>query len=300
MRANLSVNICPACKGNANPDNAILCTGCSQPYHQSCSARTSKLDSGAFSKCCGPPSRSASPIHSQDNDILVAIAKLGEKLRSEIKTQIDGIKNDTSHIRESLDSLSARIINLETTTESINLRTESLEFRVDSIDKLIPTLPTQGKLDTQSDKLVRELNDRHMRRRNLIVYNMPESADKSKDLESFRSLAKLISNDCINAIKFCVRLGRFNNIANKIRPLKIIFQTEKHVDSFVDDFWKCKQEVDKYPGLTQYTISRDKTPQQAAEYQTLRAEMHRRMNSGETNLKIITYGGIQKIIKTKQ
>ena len=96
-------NICPGCKTNVvNLDVAVQCSVCETPYCQSYAAIQTKLDSGGFSKCCGPPSRSTSTNPMQNNDLLKAINKMETSIQEEFNKQLALLKEDPYAIKTSL------------------------------------------------------------------------------------------------------------------------------------------------------------------------------------------------------
>lgn len=148
------------------------------------------------------------------------------------------------------------------------------------------------------DVVVHELADREQRRKNLIVFNMPESVQgtneskKRVDEQSVRSLiSNLVPEDLSQARINVVRIG--NRGDNKIRPLKVVLPSE----TIVANILRNSKKLHDLPQYDRVAVSSDRTPMQRQQYNLLKRELDQRVASGERDLRIRFTNGIPKITK---
>lgn len=191
----------------------------------------------------------------------------------QVKEDIKNIKNDYSMTQEKMKNLEKEISDIKSADCSDNLTSKS-------------SLPCQ-------EHLILELQERSERAKNLVVTGITEINDKNyntrgnHDIEEFMNLVTLVLGDCPKPSK-SMRLGRY--IPGKDRPLKICF------DDGVTPKLLLKNKA-KFP--ENIRIYYDQTPAQKNHLQTVKNELKKRLENGETDLIIKYIKGIPRIVKDK-
>lgn len=147
--------------------------------------------------------------------------------------------------------------------------------------------------------VVAELAERESRRRNLIIFRMPESleadaqARKRADEESVRKLLDDL-NCAVNISQDQLRVIRIGSRKEGgIRPLKIVLPSEEVVNKVVQNASRLRR-------MTQYgdiALSVDKTPIQRQQYRQTKEQLDARVARGERGLRIRQIGGLARIVK---
>lgn len=151
--------------------------------------------------------------------------------------------------------------------------------------------------DDMMEQIVMEVSDRAKRRRNVIIFGIPEPAQNttsseriSKDHDEVAAVLEVITPELDVAGIKPVRLGRFTT--GKNRPLKIQLDTEEQVIGVIKNSTRLRNtKFDK-----KVSVSFDRTSRQQAFYKKVKSELVERQNSGESNLKIKHINGIPKIV----
>ncbi|KAB0801859.1 hypothetical protein PPYR_04045 [Photinus pyralis] len=136
--------------------------------------------------------------------------------------------------------------------------------------------------DNLFEDVVYEINQRQIRKRNLIVYGVPENNIIQQDRQQINeTLSKL--DPAINDPQFSThRLGRFDHTNTRPRPIKVVLEEEQFVRNYV---LKSSQ-LRSMPLYKHISLSFDRTPRQINYYRKIKKQLDERIAAGESNLKI--------------
>lgn len=210
--------------------------------------------------------------------------------KDEMAAVADGMK----HINGCLDAINKKLDELEPRLKSTEDRLDEIEDRLENVQA------GASKVDPES--VLEELNDRSMRARNLLVYNIPESGspDVKVRVAHDNDIAnKLIESVIPSQIKHhkTVRLGKINQ--GRPRPLKIIFNSDVEVRSFIANF--DEENIKKLDArLADISIARDRTLRERQYLKDLRSELDKREKRGEKGLTIKYRNGVPAIVHKLQ
>lgn len=175
---------------------------------------------------------------------------------------------------------------------SLKAEVESLNTRVAESDA------TNCFRGFQFEEVIQEATERINRKQNLIIYGIPEQSSsipserQTRDTTAVKDvLAHLSPNIDIDNIK-PVRLGKYDSTRDSSRAIKIRLNEERAVYQLLGKAKNLKDSA-RYARIN---ISPDRTRKQIEYYQTLKDELARRTESGETNLKIKYINGIPRIV----
>lgn len=299
-----SKEICKVClKGVI--DKGVECDGpCRNWFHPDCvrvtSAEYKKIADGTTKswKCgridCVSHSDAGDPIQELSlkmSSLLSNFTTLATKV--EIKAVSDGIddlKNEISALREEFVTFEPRL--------------KATEDRLDAIEEKLSSGNCGGSSNNNPEEVIRELNDRASRARNLLFYNIPEhsgadvGARVAHDRELIVKLTQAVAPNLIQQgdIKL-VRIGKPNK--NKSRPLKVIFRSDSDAQALIGHFSQdTAAKTDKI--FANVTVSRDRTPSERDYLKNLRSELERRTKNGERGLTIKYRNGIPTIISNSK
>ena len=182
------------------------------------------------------------------------------------------------NLSQALNDISSKIDDLRSRCNS--LRTEiNTELMDASVHNSVSEPSSISALN-----IVNELADREQRKKNLIVYNFPESNDHAADKTAFLKLYSTIFHLDANITKI-FHLGKKND--GKHRPLLIGLEHEENKSSILSSSYKlCNH--DQYKHV--YIVA-DKTKFERDKHKRLVDELKQRRADGETNM-IIRNGSI--------
>lgn len=191
----------------------------------------------------------------------------------------DIIKAETTKLLAKITELETKLADITSAKNDVNLST------------------------TQFEDIISEVNERNIRKRNIIIFNLEEpSSNLNKDQRTeyeksnISKVLSVVSNENTSAYLGYHRLGKFTPNNTRPRPLKIILENENEVLSVIKNASKLKQNND----FKNVSISFDKTPRQISVYQELRRQLTERQKNGEMNLKIRYTQGVRKIVALNQ
>lgn len=147
------------------------------------------------------------------------------------------------------------------------------------------------------DDLVLELSEREKRKKNLMVFGVPESlattsADRKRADSEF--IVGFISQLCGEVDLSQIGVYRVGTrIETKTRPIKINFKTEDSVQMII----RKANIIRSLPEYERLSVSFDRTPSQQRQYRLIRQQLDDRRKSGEQNLKIRYTAGVPRIVK---
>lgn len=147
------------------------------------------------------------------------------------------------------------------------------------------------------EEIVEEINQRNIRRFNLIVFGVEEQDQQQPNTVRIENDKKEVTN-IVNFIDTnldisnfkLIRIGSFT--AGKTRPIKIVLDEEKHVHNLIRKAHVLKNNA----SYNQIAISFDRTPKQIDYYRNVKKQLDDRKNNGEKDIKIKYINGIPKIV----
>nr|CAI5834913.1 unnamed protein product [Callosobruchus analis] len=215
---------------------------------------------------------------------MTKIMEENAKLANVFQTKIANMEVEVRKI----SSLENKVAQLE---QQLTMLTAKIE-ESDSKHTSIPENPQEERDNsTQKIDVIREINERQLRKKNLIVFNLTEAdggntTDKVTAQEMISSVCPAIPTNNLKVY----RIGKA--LLNKTRPLRIIMNSHSDVRA---TFSKIK-ELKSNPNYKDIALGFDKTQTQLNEYRNLKQELNRRLAQGEMNLKIRYYNDIPKIV----
>lgn len=151
----------------------------------------------------------------------------------------------------------------------------------------------------ESEKIIQEISERDKRKSNVILYGCDESDCTSNnvqvelDVVMVKEVCSLlqITDDSLKVS----RLGKFDSTqTRRRRPIKVSFQTESHVITALRNLPNLKS-TSRFSGISVY---RDRTPMQLQIHRNAKAELTKRLENGEENLKIKYNRGIPTVVSS--
>lgn len=215
---------------------------------------------------------------------------------SDIKSQIEEIKTSTTNISLEQNQISSKLSELESKILSNEETIKTQESDIFHLKNLTPTTASSSTNLYNNEKIIRELQERNLREKNIIIVGLPEqtSADwykrQSLDESAVKNFLTNINSEYPKLITKIFRIGKF--IPNKNRRLKVCFNSR-------DTAIAILQNKNKIPSKDIKVFS-DQTPAQQKFLSELREELERRKQKGEENLIIKYYRGMPKIISTSK
>ena len=206
-------------------------------------------------------------------------------LRS-LQTEQTNLHRIISDISNKLNELSSQNRNLQKQIEDVCFQITSPQNQITGTSETVSqtTAPTSESPTTAALSIADELADRERRKNNLIIYNLPESTDNSKDKSFFTELCKSVFDTTVKITK-SLRLGKKHE--NKNRPLLIGLENQQNVVNITSRAAYLRHH-DKYENIY---IAPDMTKYQRSKHKQLVDELKRRKSNGENNL-IIRNGEI--------
>lgn len=211
----------------------------------------------------------------------------------QLKIQVTQLQLEVRELKEGNNKASrsyADVLKFQAEAEVLKGNLSKLEQRVGDIG-----LPGEEKCGIEP--AISEMADREKRASNVMLFGLPESS--GGDLEERRrgemqEVAALLSliDESVSTVGVKIhRIGRPES--GKIRPVKIVFQNKATALQIL----KQKKKLDNIQGRY---IKGDLTLMQRKILKNVVAELQRRTESGEKDLKIKYFNSIPKIIQSKQ
>lgn len=291
---------CPVCvKSVLDSDEGMGCGGaCQRWFHRTC-INMSKADYQRYcgnntlhwycsrTDCVDTANMSLTQLSSQMTSVLSKLDKLlGQAKKideiskdvSEIKTELSTIRDGLSDLEPRMDSVEERVVNIETQLKSsMNISSGDIEATI------------------------AEFNERLRRSKNIMIYNLAESASNdagrrmSHDLDMIQKLlTPLHPTLAFDKLK-AFRVGK--KLAGKSRPLKVILSNVSEASNIVGKFSaEAAAEID--PSFSSVKMSRDRTPRETLHLRSLNSELNERISRGEKDLTIKYISNVPQIVKT--
>jgi hypothetical protein len=208
--------------------------------------------------------------------------------------------DDLASIHKDISSINTQINQVNEKLTNIEPRIIDSENRIKTLEDEVLVLKNGNPSSSNVETILEEINDRELRSRNIIFYNVPESSSSSTSIriDHDKSItSKLIHSFCTSDPDCSFKLYRVGRpVKNKPRPLKVIFQTPNPVMDICKNF-DPKRLVDIDPSLENVSLSRDRTLHERKYLSDLRATLKERTDKGENDLTIKYVNGTPKIVK---
>lgn len=197
---------------------------------------------------------------------------------------LNQLTNIKTLIQSEIAKLLAKITELENNIQSISNINNGTSSEVTS---------------SQMENIIAELNERNIRKTNIILFNVNEqpsamSKDQrfNKEKSEVSEIVKQVSSEVATENINFHRIGKFNDTNNRPRPIKVTLSNEPDVHKLIKNANKLKQS-NKFKSIS---IAFDRTPRQISYYNELKEQLNARIDKGEQNLKIKYIQGVPKII----
>ncbi len=143
-----------------------------------------------------------------------------------------------------------------------------------------------------SNVILDELTDRERRKRNILLFDVPDNNNKVEDSNLISKLTAFYGNNIEVVAHF--RLGP--HTATKKRPIKIIFKKQEHVATFFKDIANLKKD----PYFSSFQFCNDYTNRQRDHLKNLQIDLRAiKARDPNANVSIKHIDGNPKLI-TKQ
>ena len=201
-------------------------------------------------------------------------------LRS-VQAEQENLHRIISEVSNKLDNLTSQNINLQKQIEDVCHRNDSLQNQITDTSKTTSqtAASTTESSTTTVLSIADELADRERRKNNLIIFNLPETSDQSKDIAFSNELCQSVFAITVKITK-SLRLGK--KVENKNRPLLISLENQNNTSYITSRAAYLRQHA-KYENI--YIVP-DTTKYQRFKHKGLVDELKRRKANGEENLVI--------------
>lgn len=280
----VKLDTCAKCNETVS-DDCIACYWCAQWEHRTCAnikedelvILNSNSENILFfcSQCLPNLPNALSPFkfHSQ----------LNEKFESKLKS----FEDLTVQIGKSLEDFASKIDHLLSSQSGLQMEVDSVSQSLQNPTAPVGTsgsVPNHTSASSAAQNIVDELADRDRRKKNIIVYNLPEAKDREADKGSILSLCKTAFDFDIPITKI-IRLGK--KVDNRHRPLLVGFEHEDDKVIILSRAYLLHRH-DQYKRVF---IAPDRTKFEREKHRKLVNELRQRQSQGETGL-IIRNGNI--------
>lgn len=137
---------------------------------------------------------------------------------------------------------------------------------------------------------MQELNDRNIRKYNVLLFNLPEtnsvSGISNEDTIFVNKFFNLLSPEIALSIRTLMRLGKDQQMAPRPRLLRVTLTDETCV----------RKAITAYRDVGILFLVWDKTPMQVKQYRKAREMMEQRLRKGERDLRLIYQRGEPRIV----
>lgn len=159
-----------------------------------------------------------------------------------------------------------------------------LSSRIDTLENKLRGVSEGDNRLNANEEILQELSDRQRRKRNIVLFNVPEKENgENRNAEDSATIKQILNevDPIINtSITNAWRLGKFSK--DKNRPLKVILENE----SIVGIVLRKAKNIKTSEKFGRISISADRTPMQINAYKKVKQELDNRISMGETNIRI--------------
>ncbi|VEN41371.1 unnamed protein product, partial [Callosobruchus maculatus] len=156
--------------------------------------------------------------------------------------------------------------------------------------------PNSSQNNVDFEQVIQEINERNKRKRNLILYGLPEQDQQlssvmriEKDESQVREIISSMDHALVIDNFKPIRLGRYDE--GKVRPVRITLQHDNDVFVAMKNAKSLK--TGRYKHIQ---ISFDRTLKQRQYFKEVKAELDAKNASGTEKYKIRHVDGIPKIV----
>lgn len=208
---------------------------------------------------------------------------------TELKVQLMNIRKDVDVLKENENQRKqsyAEVLRVKTEAQEIKGGLHKLQEKVEKIDH-------SEKPITVEPNIVEELCEREKRASNILFFGVPETHTQNREEKTKQEnkkvaeLLKQIDESIAVEEISTFRLGKPEN--NKLRPIKVVLPDKK----IAKDILRQRNKLN----VGGVYIKGDLTVMQRSYLRDVLAELKRRTEAGEANLKIRYYNSIPKIVK---
>lgn len=249
----------------------------------------------------------------------VAVGKAFEDVNNKITKEVGELRASVDVLQEARDVSEAQIgglvcdmgtvsARLETAERSTSARFDGIMGEIASIREMLAARAVNddhamgpGGVGS-SQQVVDEIEDRLSRRRNVIMFGLPEPVGgdgrvrKAKDLEAVSGIFRELSAADSTPVT-CLRLGKFSEHLAQPRPLKVVFSSADIATNLLINASQKKFQRESPGLLGQVHILQDQTENQRLHFKQLKLELAQRKVAEENpNLRILTRNGVPRIV----
>lgn len=246
-----------------------------------------------------------------------AVSKAFEDVNNKLTQEVDELKESVGVLQEARDISEAQIGgivgDISTVSSRFELAQQSTSTRFDEIMSEVASIRVElgarsanvgnaaGEVGA-SEVLMDEVEDRMSRRRNVIMFGVPEPTGgdmitrKQKDVEAVSGIIKALSVADTTPVT-SLRLGKFSEHLAFPRPLKVVFSSADFASNLIITASQKRSQRETSVLLGQMQIRQDLTENQRLRNKQLKLELARRKaEEGNPHLKIHTRNGVPRIV----
>lgn len=225
-------------------------------------------------------------------------------LQSSVAVNNNKIQNDVIAIVSRIDEIES-VASSRVTEVSKNV--DAIALRVEKLTSLVPNMSAKSSncsiAGPGMDECLNEFEDRLSRKRNVVVFGIPESkSDDARqrmrdDVDYLGRVFTELSFDEPTGEVSCSRLGKYSpNLAHP-RPVKLVLVSPDKANSLIRSAHRNKNRAAASALLKRIRIRPDKTNHQRQQWNRLWTELVARKKIDKNqHMKIVTMNGVAKIV----
>lgn len=229
---------------------------------------------------------SIAEVRTQISEIKKSNEETAKSLRDnviEVKTELHNLKESSVIIFTEHKDIKNKITELEV---QVNNKIKSFE---DNVTKLNPQNSANADIQLYcNEQVIRELQDRRNREKNIVLVGLPEQISASADETEVLKITSSIDPNIQKPVRM-FRIGKYN--PQKSRSIKVCFDSPIPAKILL-------RNRDKIP--EKLKIFSDQTPAQQKYLTKLKEQLASRKRNGEDDLTIKYINGTPTIVKTQK
>lgn len=286
--------------------DAVSCLRCGSQYHPSCAKVSGFLPNGSIIKCCKPRARVASASDNTSPSTVNDVDRIVSNAVNLLSASIEGLSKKMDEYSLQINSNTARIVSVESEVQILSNKLSAVEGTISDINTIVQSKDTITH-DSLLNNCMQELEDRIARKKNIMVFGLPENSgppsainllvDDNLLLEIknlvFGSVATVLMDKVVTR-----RVGKLSSDrqGQHPRPVKISCVSTSHARDLFHAFMSAKKDVSRMDNLRNIWVTYDKTNAEIRELRSVKAELSSRQERGESNLTIAYRRGRPAII----
>uniref|UniRef100_A0A6P7GMJ3 Uncharacterized protein LOC114344492 n=1 Tax=Diabrotica virgifera virgifera TaxID=50390 RepID=A0A6P7GMJ3_DIAVI len=169
----------------------------------------------------------------------------------------------------------------------ISLQNDIQELKAENVK----IQPSTQQVDLE--EVIEELNDRNRRKKNLVIFGVPDHSQQGEVDDDKLEVNKIINLlypqfDISNLRLF--RVGRFSD--GRTRPIKVVLRDENQVLKLIRN-----SKVLRNGNYKNVSVASDRTPRQITHYKKLKEELIVKNSDGQQNFRIKYINGVPRIVQ---